>query len=326
MLGCQITVANFTKVDGHLLCRIHYMKKVMESGGKHGGEEKFRVNSQSDRFKQYSTKNISEATPEHREETHHQPADDVEKKSTIQSQPVTLEEEIPTPPAPIEAKPENMDVAADVVRDSAASVEDLLQEIECLRGELAEERERRRALDEECDSLAMANCVLTEELATLRRRSSLLNPPRLSTPSPIDDMVITEGDNNYAKNEMRKLNNAAGGSNVLSVCFLEQGLHDEQLLVCGGADKKVYGYSKSGELVFTHDFTAPVLSVASHHDLLAISCMDGSHAILRTSDNLKISFQDHSKYVIFVRWSVSGKFLATACYDKSVKIYAIKYA
>ena len=320
MLGCQITVANFTKVDGHLLCRIHYMKKVMESGGKHGGEEKFRVNSQSDRFKQYSTKNISQAIPE----AILQPTDDVEMKTTIQSQPVTLEEALPTPPIPIEANSENVDATSDVVRDSAASVEDLLQEIECLRSELAEERERRRALDEECDSLAMANCVLTEELATLRRRSSLLNPPRLSPPSPSEEMVITEGDNNYAKHEMLKLNNAAGGSNVLSVCFLEQGLHDEQLLVCGGADKKVYGYSKSGELVFTHDLTAPVLSVASHHDLLAISCMDGSHAILRTSDNLKISFHDHSKYVIFIRWSVSGKFLATACYDKSVKIYAIK--
>ena len=315
-------MANCTKVDGHLLCRIHYMKKVMESGGKLGGDEKFRVNTQNDRFKQYSSKNLTSMPPENGE-PNDKPTDETVLKSSIQSES-SIMDEVP-PVLAIEEPKTGDDIAAVADIPTAPTVEELLTEIELLRRELVEERERRRALDEECDSLAMANCLLIEELTALRRRSSVL-PQRRTSTTPGEDTAIIEGDGKYAKIEKLKIANAAGGTNVLSVCFLHRGPSSEQLLVCGGADRKVYGYSNSGEQIFSQEFSAPVLSVDSYQDLLAISCMDGSHAILRSSDLQIQNFHDHSKYVIFIRWSVSGKFFATACYDKSVNIYAMKYA
>ena len=316
-LGCQITVANFTRVDGHLLCRIHYMKKVMEAGGKHGGDERFRTNNE--KFKQYVTKNVEKQTdpPEMnststlimKTELHDASTENINE---IESRSNNEDRDTEIPP---ESSPQGP-------KASLPTVETLLQELEALRLELANERERRRALDEECDSLAMANCLLTEELNALRRRSSVLSHRRGSA-TQSEEVVISAGDGNFAKVEKLKIANAAGGSNVLSVCFLEI-TPEEQVIVCGGADKIVFGYTKSGEQLFQHELSAPVLSLASHEGLLAISCMDGSHAILNAANQQLQTFHEHSKYIVFIRWSTSGRFLATACYDKSVRIYSIR--
>ena len=39
---CKITLSNFTKADGNLLCKIHYMQKFKESGGKYSGGAKYK--------------------------------------------------------------------------------------------------------------------------------------------------------------------------------------------------------------------------------------------------------------------------------------------
>lgn len=39
---------------------------------------------------------------------------------------------------------------------------------------------------------------------------------------------------------------------------------------------------------------------------------------------VKVEFKDHSKYVINVKWSRDGQYLATAGHDRNVNIYKKK--
>lgn len=117
-----------------------------------------------------------------------------------------------------------------------------------------------------------------------------------------------------------------GGMNVLCVCFACAG--NDEIVISGGADKSIRLFSRSGGELSYIFASAPVLSLDSHLSMVAFSCMDGSHGIFDTSDTKHVvTLQEtHSKYVVCVRWSCSGAFLATASYDKTVNVYAVRCA
>lgn len=222
--------------------------------------------------------------------------------------------------------------------------DDLKREIERLGAELKAEREKSSLLEEECDGLALANHTLSSELALLKTRLSVyeregnvLKEKEGASSSglkPAFDVII-EGSNNYVKEIERKIVNAAGGMNVLCVCFCSSSLDREfELIVCGGADKSVRGFNvKTGELLFHTSLTAPVLCLASSSSsssstapfTIAASCMDGSiHLIHSTDFNSPTSLTSHGKYATSVCWSLDGNLIASASHDKTVHLYTFR--
>jgi hypothetical protein len=97
-----------------------------------------------------------------------------------------------------------------------------------------------------------------------------------------EELFIIEGDGSFVKVEKLKVTDACGSTNVICVCFGI--LESSEIIVCGGADKYVRGFSKTnGNELFSLELSAPVLSLDSFGTLIAASCMDGSHAYFDTT-------------------------------------------
>jgi WD40 repeat protein len=208
-------------------------------------------------------------------------------------------------------------------------MEELQLQLEALRLDLERERSKRLALEDECDLLAVANQDLQAEV--LQLKSTMPTNTVFNQPERAVATVFIEGDGDYVKSAALTVSSACGGMNVLSVCFCRYSTNNnsthEEIIVCGGGDKRVYGYSQTTQTqIFCVELSAPVLSLDACGSFLAASTMDGSHSYWNANDPSTIhSAKDHSKYVVCIRWSCGGKLLATASYDKTSRIYAVKY-
>jgi len=101
------------------------------------------------------------------------------------------------------------------------------------------------------------------------------------------------------------------------------------LLATGSVDKtvKVVDYDKNIVVSVIEELKAPVLALNFHpirHTVIAIGSFNGSHFVVdyeKKDSKVLQAFSDHSKYVVSVKWSPGGQYLATASHDKTVNIY-----
>lgn len=217
------------------------------------------------------------------------------------------------------------------------------EELARLRLEVEEERARRVELEDENDLLAMANVQLQNELAVFRKAggggSAGMSAAgfRASATVAGDDEVGSgndggvpllgfDGDGRFANQAKCVIDNACGSMNVLSVSFCNgcSSADAAEVVACGGTDNCVSVYDiETGAQISKFPLTAPVLMIDSFGCLLACSMMDGGVAIINVGSGVVRHLKDHSKYVVGVRWSPDGKYLATVSHDKSVHLYRV---
>jgi WD40 repeat protein len=225
----------------------------------------------------------------------------------------------------------------------SATMEELQREIERLKAQLEAERQAREKLEEECDLLAEDNERLRSiapttapPVPTTTVASAVAAPvggmsgeSTSSTSAPELD-VFVEGESDYAYHLLKSIPNASSGKNVLSTSIFvsNPSLDFGDLVLCGGVDATLRAYDlMTGVERFKETQTAPVLSIDCSLTHVACGNMDGSALVMvmqslsGESHPVIQKFKDHSKYVIAVRWSRDGEFLATAGHDKVVNIY-----
>jgi len=225
-------------------------------------------------------------------------------------------------------------------------MDELLQEIERLKAELAAEREKNAALEEECDLLAMENERLRNGPNKNTGRSRNYPPPPPSessassaSPSAVSfeptysTEVMIDSNQPYPNTVKRKIANASDGKNVISTTFFYDAEMGYNLVFSGGVDSTIRGYDVStGVQLYSHRVQAPVLVLAACPPYLAAGMMDGSLVVIKFAplDNNNLDneqaplvsvFKPHSKYVIAVAWSPDGLFLACAAHDQSATIF-----
>eukprot|EP01033_Poteriospumella_lacustris_P002579 gene2579-1875_t len=214
-------------------------------------------------------------------------------------------------------------------------MESLLEELERLRQELAEERQRRVALEEECDLLAEDNARLRSEIEKSRFNTRPPIPPDQSASAVAavagDVEVFVEGSGNYARVVRHTVVHASDGKNVLSTAVFQSQSPENMSDVgfVGGVDAHLRGFAlSSGAELFVHKLPGPVLFIDCCPPWIACGTMDGTLMIGHldsVSMELSIAeYKNHSKYVVGVRWSPSAKYVATVSYDKSVILYRRK--
>lgn len=216
-----------------------------------------------------------------------------------------------------------------------------------LRLEVVEERARRVELEEENDLLALANVQLQNELAVFRKASGGRGPAGLSAAGfrtsaagvAGDDgeagnngndggvpLLGFDGDGRFANQAKCVIDNACGSMNVLSVSFCNASSSADaaELVACGGTDNCVSVYDiETAAQVSKFSLTAPILMLDSFGCLLACSMMDGGVALINLGSGDVRHLKDHSKYVVGVRWSPDGRYLASVSHDKSVHLYRV---
>lgn len=215
-----------------------------------------------------------------------------------------------------------------------------------LRKQLEAAEQRAGALEEECDLLAEDN----ERLRSLCRARGV-DPDSVAAAGKQQEveeaqeedveefLVDAGGDGRFARLPGRDIANACGTGNALCVDFIQfpedEGEERFNYIVCGGVDKTVRIYSlESREVLFHHEFSAPILAIDSAGALVACSMMDGSYAVIslgvRSCKEIGGDFspqvirndKDHTKYVVSIKWSSDGgRYLVTASHDKSVILY-----
>ena len=224
-------------------------------------------------------------------------------------------------------------------------MEELQRQIEQLKAQLEAERIAREKLEEECDLLAEDNVRLRSlaQSAPPAPSSSAVTASTSASDIPVGSMsghdsipveldVFSEGDGDYAYQIKKSIANASGGKNVLSTAIFVSNpqLDYGDLVFCGGVDATLRAYdAATGVELFKEPQTAPVLSIDCSTTHVACGNMDGSHTVilmqsLEGTHPVVQPFKDHSKYVIAVRWSGDGQYLATAGHDKTVNLYRKK--
>jgi hypothetical protein len=222
--------------------------------------------------------------------------------------------------------------------DPAVLIQRLQEEVLQLRTKLKKVTVEKDRLEEECDLLAEANVRLREELAKYAVQHEAEQEPVLEDSNLKEDNshaivedeldVFIEGGDDYANRQQKQITNATSGKNVICTAFFyteEIG----QVVFCGGVDATIHGYDPlTGLELYNFKATAPILSLDCFDCCLAAGMMDGSLllAYITSIDNNPriITFKDHNKYVISVKWSLDGLYLATAGHDKTVNIYKNK--
>lgn len=209
-------------------------------------------------------------------------------------------------------------------------------EIEQLRLELEKEKTLRIELEEECDTLAMANVRLQNELSVFRKAGvsscSGANAAGFHVAETTNEdgggggVLGFDGDGRFANKARCTIDNACGSMNVLSVAFCNgsSGADAAEVVACGGTDNCVSFYSaETGAQIAKYPLTAPVLMLDAFECLLACSMMDGSMVIINAANSQVTHLKDHAKYVVGVKWSPDGTLLATVSHDKSVNLYRV---
>ena len=144
--------------------------------------------------------------------------------------------------------------------------------------------------------------------------------------------VRCEGDGKFPQIKSHIIENAHGSSNVLVVKFNLS----TSLIASGGVDFFVRVFSsqatKKYEELSSIKLSAPVLALdwcPTSSNLLAASCMDGSlHLLTYEIETNKLvlkcsSKKHHDKYVVAIRWSSNGKYLATASHDHTAILFSL---
>jgi WD40 repeat protein len=225
-------------------------------------------------------------------------------------------------------------------------VKSLQDEVGLLQEQLARMTLERDKLEEECDVLALDNDRLRTEVNRLTRSQPATRKDKVvevfsaSSAAIVEDLDIFIDNSNeiFPVNHILKtISNANSGKNVICTAFLCQNPseksndteHLPDVLFTGGVDAYVKGYDYlTGIELYSFKGNAPVLCIDCYSHFAAIGMMDGSLMIiyLMSVDSTPhiLFYKDHSKYVISVKWSNDGKYLATAGHDKVVNIYVNK--
>ena len=224
-----------------------------------------------------------------------------------------------------------------------STIEDLHAQIQALTSQLEAEKRKNEQLEDECDLLAMDNDRLRTEVQELHRRIPVHDTSLPAMASAGDDDksasssntialdVFIVGDGQYANRLRKHIQNASSGKNVLSTSIYHSVSNDKipDVVFCGGVDAYLRGYDVStGIEIYGEKTSAPVLCIDSHDPYVACGMMDGSMMVMMVVDEethpVQINFKDHSKYVIAIKWSRDGQYLATAGHDRYVHIYKKK--
>ncbi len=170
------------------------------------------------------------------------------------------------------------------------------------------EKDRKIALDEECDLLAWEIERLKGEVHRLEQSnikthvSSAASAAAAAGPASAvtaAEIFFREGDGKYPSTLAKTFSDACGGKNVIATAFCDTsklpsvpGLDSYDLLLCGGVDAMLYGYiyqsngshdSAAGtgdRTLFQIAMNSPILSIDTCGPLVACSAMDGSHMIV----------------------------------------------
>ena len=218
-------------------------------------------------------------------------------------------------------------------------INQLQEEIQRLNQQLEKITLEKEKLDEECDILAEDNERMRMELLKYEspsRDTGISNEPQenetlfkkeapIKGASSVQLEVFVEGRENYVNKQLKQFPNAASGKNVICTAFFHS-TEIGQVIFCGGVDATIHGYDPlTGIELYTFKSTAPVLTLDCYGSCVAAGSMDGSllvSYITSVESNPRIvSFKDHTKYVIALKWSLDGSYLATAGHDKTVNIY-----
>jgi len=225
---------------------------------------------------------------------------------------------------------------------------------------LESERSKRIALEEECDLLAMENHILRSENQKLKELGLIQSQQKGTIDSVNNDSknnndikerdlyeeLIEEGNECYVKDKYLEISNACSGMNVIAISFGNLNNNDNNIIICGGTDKKISIYTLLGEFIKSYTLTAPILCMdsllpsPSLSSLIAVGLMDGKHIIIdiglnnndnsinidNDNDDINKSngisiYNDHSKFVVGIRWNTDGKLLATCSRDFTVNLY-----
>lgn len=169
--------------------------------------------------------------------------------------------------------------------------------------------------------------------------------PALTEMSTAEAGMRSEGDSLYPQEVARTVDGVHEKKNILVVRF---GKSDPTVVASGGVDHCVRIMSwRTGVQLAALKLSAPVLALdwcpIRHKGedgccLLAAGCMDGSvHALVwRAGSKSKPAVSEgkllycmcafttcHEKYVVGVRWSPQGTYLATASYDHTVTLFSV---
>jgi WD40 repeat protein len=219
------------------------------------------------------------------------------------------------------------------------------EEILKLKNELENEKMHRLQLEDELDLLAVDNDRLRKLLASnggvgsnngataFRSRDSGggLIGNFSSTSTTVDPNyewreLLVDGNNICADTLHTRIENACGGMNALCVDFCT--CEGNDVIACGGVDKvlRIHSISTEGSaLLQSYSLSAPILAIDSYGSLVGCSLMDGHHAIVDIAgdqDKEAVTiFKDHTKYVVCIKWSPDGCFLATVSHDKTINLY-----
>lgn len=143
----------------------------------------------------------------------------------------------------------------------------------------------------------------------------------------LPEELLKEGDGQFCRSELATLR-GIHDTNIVSVQLLESGL-----LLTGGVDRTLRVGLLGGlpdaavmERVGKNvSLAGPVLTLAAHPTmpyLVATGDMAGQVSLVDTNTGIVTSTQAvHAKYVVRVRWDPTGRFLASAAYDRSVSVF-----
>lgn len=120
------------------------------------------------------------------------------------------------------------------------------------------------------------------------------------------------------------------------LCVLLVALPDgaSHVLACGSADKSLaLSDWRANRTLARVELSAAVLSLAASPRcepsarLLAAGCMDGAVHVLSLSGACDLALlqtvQCHTRYVVALRWSATGRYLATGSWDHSCVVFAL---
>jgi len=149
-------------------------------------------------------------------------------------------------------------------------------------------------------------------------------------PSNQRQHMLPVGDDQFVNEEYCCLSGFSSGANIITSILRSDGV-----LASACSGKQLYVFELGNDIKrtvseaiprsFDHH-SAAVLALDFHpvdKDLFITGGMDRVVCVwsLKCSERPLASFQNHSKYVVRVKWSSSGKYFATASYDRSVCVY-----
>jgi len=139
-----------------------------------------------------------------------------------------------------------------------------------------------------------------------------------------NEKLLEGGAGDFAKLMLRSLDKIHLG-NILAIAFSYD--KESKVLATGSTDKtiRLTNYETQEKISEFSHHKGAVISLSFnpvHSHLLLSASMDGTHSLIDTKNNKVLqTFNDHSKYVVFIRWSLDGLSFATASHDHTACLY-----